>query len=173
MDTIAKRIEFLLHQKNDGNQSEMARFVGVSPQAVQKWIAELSEPRGKNLTLAAEFLGVSPAYLQFGGKKGALFEEKNGWIDQEHSKSKVTKTKQHHHLIEQVIELMESTDDEGKEAILVAARTASHTRMVQRAEIEKIRREIADIQTEFDASGDDDGPVYSRSVVPARKVPKA
>lgn len=63
---MANRIESYLAAKNGGNQSEMARFVGVSPQAVQKWIAGLSEPRGKNLELAAEFLGVSPAHLRFG-----------------------------------------------------------------------------------------------------------
>lgn len=63
---MANRIAEALEKKNGGNQSEMARFVGVSPQAVQKWIAGDSEPRGKNLDLAAEFLGVSPAVLKFG-----------------------------------------------------------------------------------------------------------
>jgi phage repressor protein C with HTH and peptisase S24 domain len=66
METMAIRIEQLLADKNGGNQSEMARFIGVSPQAVQKWVAGGSEPRGKNLEMAAEFLGVSPAYLKFG-----------------------------------------------------------------------------------------------------------
>jgi phage repressor protein C with HTH and peptisase S24 domain len=63
---MASRIEKLLADKNGGNQSEMARFIGVSPQAVQKWIAGGSEPRGRNLDLAAEFLGVTPAHLKFG-----------------------------------------------------------------------------------------------------------
>lgn len=63
---MANRIEKLLTEKNGGNQSEMARFIGVSPQAVQKWVAGDSEPRGKNLDLAAEFLGVTPAHLKFG-----------------------------------------------------------------------------------------------------------
>jgi phage repressor protein C with HTH and peptisase S24 domain len=66
METMASRIEKLLAAKNGGNQSEMARFIGVSPQAVQKWIAGGSEPRGRNLDLAAEFLGVTPAHLKFG-----------------------------------------------------------------------------------------------------------
>jgi phage repressor protein C with HTH and peptisase S24 domain len=70
METMASRIEQLLADKNGGNQSEMARFIGVSPQAVQKWVAGGSEPRGKNLDMAAEFLGVSPAYLKFGGPPG-------------------------------------------------------------------------------------------------------
>ncbi|WP_238531330.1 LexA family transcriptional regulator [Collimonas fungivorans] len=66
---MANRIAEALERKG-GNQSEMARYVGVSPQAVQKWIAGESEPRGKNLDLAAEFLGTSPAILKFGDKIG-------------------------------------------------------------------------------------------------------
>jgi phage repressor protein C with HTH and peptisase S24 domain len=63
---MSNRIAEALERKNGGNQSEMARFVGVSPQAVQKWIAGESEPRGKNLERAADFLGMSPAALKFG-----------------------------------------------------------------------------------------------------------
>ena len=63
---MANRIEKLLADKNGGNQSEMARFIGVTPQAVQKWIAGVAEPRGKNLEMAAQFLGVTPAMLKFG-----------------------------------------------------------------------------------------------------------
>ena len=66
METMATRIESYLQRRNGGNQSEMARFIGVSPQAVQKWVAGQAEPRGKNLDLAAEFLGVSPSELKFG-----------------------------------------------------------------------------------------------------------
>lgn len=68
---MATRIESYLQQRNGGNQSEMARFIGVSPQAVQKWVAGQAEPRGKNLDLAAEFLGVSPSELKFGPGLGA------------------------------------------------------------------------------------------------------
>lgn len=63
---MTNRLERLLQAKNGGNQSELARHIGVSPQAVQKWIAGAAEPRGKNLDKAAEFLGVTPAYLKFG-----------------------------------------------------------------------------------------------------------
>ena len=70
MNTMANRIEELLQAKNRGNQSEMARFIGVTPQAVQKWVAGESEPRGKNLEMAAQFLGVSPAMLKFGSDTG-------------------------------------------------------------------------------------------------------
>lgn len=67
---MANRIEQKLIEKNGGNQSEMARFIGVTPQAVQKWIAGEAEPRGKNLELAAQFLGVTPAMLKFGVDTG-------------------------------------------------------------------------------------------------------
>lgn len=63
---MGQRIQELLLKKNGGNQSELARFVKVTPQAVQKWISGEAEPRGRNLELAAEFLGVSPATLKFG-----------------------------------------------------------------------------------------------------------
>lgn len=63
---MANRLQQALALKNGGNQSELARHIGVSPQAVQKWIAGDSEPRGKNLELAAQFLNVTPAYLRFG-----------------------------------------------------------------------------------------------------------
>jgi len=65
---MANRLRKLLQEKNGGNQSEMARYVGVSPQAVQKWMNGANEPRGKNLQLAAEFLGVTPEVLLFGAK---------------------------------------------------------------------------------------------------------
>lgn len=64
---MAKRIADLLQAKNGGNQSELARYVGVTPQAVQQWVAEDgTSPRGKNLVKVAEFLGVSPGELQYG-----------------------------------------------------------------------------------------------------------
>lgn len=63
---MGKRIERLLEKKNGGNQSELAKFVEVSPQAVQQWIAEKTSPRGENLNKAADFLGVTPAELRFG-----------------------------------------------------------------------------------------------------------
>jgi len=69
MENIGKRIERLLLLKNGGNQSELARYCGITPQAVQKWIAGGSEPRGKNLVMCADFFRVTPAYLKFGEKE--------------------------------------------------------------------------------------------------------
>jgi phage repressor protein C with HTH and peptisase S24 domain len=62
---IAKRINDALAAKG-GNQSELARYVGLAPQSIQQWIAGTTAPRGKNLERAAQYLGVSPAYIQFG-----------------------------------------------------------------------------------------------------------
>ena len=64
MDKMNDRIRAALASKNGGNQSEMARFVGVSPQAVQKWVSGVTEPRGDNLRLTAEFLGVTESFLR-------------------------------------------------------------------------------------------------------------
>ncbi|MGZ9027357.1 MAG: LexA family transcriptional regulator [Telluria sp.] len=63
---MANRLLRLLREKNGGNQSELARFIGVTPQAVQKWVTGVTEPRGKNLDAAAQFLGVTAATLKFG-----------------------------------------------------------------------------------------------------------
>jgi phage repressor protein C with HTH and peptisase S24 domain len=62
---MANRLGQALLTKNGGNQSEMARYIGVKPQAVQKWLAGKSEPKGKNLKKAAEFLGMSEAELRY------------------------------------------------------------------------------------------------------------
>ena len=48
------------------SQSELARKVGVTPQAVQKWEKAKTVPRGATLRRLADVLGVSPAYIQFG-----------------------------------------------------------------------------------------------------------
>lgn len=66
MKTLAERLADALEKKNGGNQSELARFIPVSPQAVQKWVAGSTEPKGKNLERVAEFLGVPAAYLKYG-----------------------------------------------------------------------------------------------------------
>ncbi|WDZ97954.1 helix-turn-helix transcriptional regulator [Herbaspirillum sp. WKF16] len=65
------RIRKALEQKNGGNQSELARYAEVSPQAVQKWIAGASEPRGENLRKTAEFLGLTEVFLRYGAVDGS------------------------------------------------------------------------------------------------------
>lgn len=48
------------------NQSELARYVDVSAQAVQQWEKGDTSPRGKNLERVAEFLQTSAKFIQFG-----------------------------------------------------------------------------------------------------------
>ena len=71
-DNTGQRLQALLQAKNGGNQSELARYVGVSPQAVQQWISGVTSPRGKNLERAAVFLNTTPGYIQFGGDHAHL-----------------------------------------------------------------------------------------------------
>lgn len=61
-----KRLYEALQRKNGGNASELARYAGVVPQAVSKWLKGTQFPRDKALSLAAEFLDVTPEYLKFG-----------------------------------------------------------------------------------------------------------
>lgn len=68
---MATRLKKLLQLKNGGNQSEMARHVGVTAQAVQKWMSGETVPRGRNLQKAAEFLGVPEQVLMFGSESRA------------------------------------------------------------------------------------------------------
>ena len=74
MDKIAKRIENCRRHLNF-SQSELARKVGVTPQAVQKWEKAKTVPRGYTLEKLAGVLGGSPAYIQFGiaGEAGGHF----------------------------------------------------------------------------------------------------
>jgi SOS-response transcriptional repressor LexA len=63
---LATRMAALLDERNGGNQSELARFAGVTPQAVQQWMSGKTAPRGRNLAKVAEFLRVTRAHLQYG-----------------------------------------------------------------------------------------------------------
>ena len=49
------------------NQSELARYVKVTPQAVQQWVSgHTALPKRGKLPLAAAFLHVRPDWLAFG-----------------------------------------------------------------------------------------------------------
>ena len=62
-----------MKERGEDNQSELARYVGVSPQAVQQWVKGDTAPRGKNLQKVAEYFGVPQSYIQFG--EGAVTEQ--------------------------------------------------------------------------------------------------
>lgn len=66
MSTLGERIAKKLQIKNGGNQSELARYVGVSSQAVQQWISGDTQPRDKRLEKIAEFLGTTAVALKYG-----------------------------------------------------------------------------------------------------------
>lgn len=65
------------------NQSELAREIGVSPQAVQKWEAGSSSPRPSKVAQIAQVLGIEPMALlpvPFAGEAdGAEFSGSGQW----------------------------------------------------------------------------------------------
>lgn len=65
MSTLPSRIAQAREHKGL-NQSELARAMGVSPQAVQNWESGKASPRGSRLTNLAEVLGVSVQSLLVG-----------------------------------------------------------------------------------------------------------
>ncbi|WP_447810982.1 XRE family transcriptional regulator [Pseudomonas putida] len=65
MSTLGQRIARKREQAGL-NQSELARRLSVTPQAVQKWESEVSVPRGKRLDDIAAALSTSVAYLVTG-----------------------------------------------------------------------------------------------------------
>jgi transcriptional regulator with XRE-family HTH domain len=65
-EEFASRLKEALERKNGGNQSELARHVGCTPQAVNKWCAGTQFPRDRILRKIGEYLGVTPEYLKFG-----------------------------------------------------------------------------------------------------------
>lgn len=62
MNTIAERIISARKAKNL-NQSELARALKVTPQAVQSWEVGKSQPKGPRIEALANILGVSVQYL--------------------------------------------------------------------------------------------------------------
>lgn len=151
MKTVGQRIEELLLQKNNGNQSELARYVGVSPQAVQKWIAGFTEPKGKNLLKVAEFVGASPSQIKFGGadaiitygdgtaaiiqaKETKPAEQINPVADQKFKFSED---------IQAVIRIMEDTDEDGRKEILLKAKLISEQRMIHISELSKVKHQYS------------------------------
>src|SRR5580700_585007 len=69
--SLPARLAVLLDAKNGGNQSELARHAGVSPQAVQQWVAGKTAPRGNHLAKVADYLGVTRSFLLYGEQSAA------------------------------------------------------------------------------------------------------
>lgn len=68
MEKLSTRLNALLKARNGGNRSELARYVGVSPQAVLKWLSGEAEPRRQHIDVIAQFLGVTPSTLLYGAE---------------------------------------------------------------------------------------------------------
>lgn len=60
------RLQQLLQAKDGGNMSALASFCGVTPQAVQQWIAQGRTPRAHRLQQIAEYFGITEKDLLFG-----------------------------------------------------------------------------------------------------------
>lgn len=71
MDTIAKRIA-RARERQGLNQSELARKLDISPQAVQNWEAGKSSPRGARIREVASILQISVDHLLFGEDKAGV-----------------------------------------------------------------------------------------------------
>jgi phage repressor protein C with HTH and peptisase S24 domain len=71
MKNIGERIE-KAREAARLNQSELARQMGVSPQAVQKWEAGETVPRGQRIEHLAAVLGVTVTYLMSGDEGAGL-----------------------------------------------------------------------------------------------------
>lgn len=65
--TLHAQLLAIVNDFYEGNQSAFARDLGVSPQAVQKWIAKKASPRIDTVMQISELVGWSPEYLLFGG----------------------------------------------------------------------------------------------------------
>jgi len=70
MSTLGKRIA-QKREQSGLSQSELARRLGLSPQAVQKWESEVSVPRGRRLDEIASELSTSVGFLVTGEASAA------------------------------------------------------------------------------------------------------
>lgn len=74
MKNIGQRIALLREQRNL-NQTQLATALGLSPQAVQAWESEKSEPKGNRIEEIAKILQCTSEYL-LTGKGGYLAGDK-------------------------------------------------------------------------------------------------
>jgi SOS-response transcriptional repressor LexA len=63
---VAIRIKTLLVQRVGATRRELAEYVGVSQQAVNRWFNGEAVPTGENLMLCAEFLNTTPGFITDG-----------------------------------------------------------------------------------------------------------
>lgn len=63
---FAARLQKLLDERAEGNQSALARAAGCTPQAVSKWLLGEQFPRTQLLHKVAAFFNTTPHYLRYG-----------------------------------------------------------------------------------------------------------
>lgn len=63
MTPFALALRRLFERHPHANQTELARFVGVTPQAVQQWVAGVTQPSPARIEKVAQFFGVRAADL--------------------------------------------------------------------------------------------------------------
>jgi len=81
MDTIAKRIA-RARELQGLNQSELARKLDLSPQAVQNWEAGKSAPKGARIRDVAQILQTTVEYLLFGNDKTGVISATSRFPDE-------------------------------------------------------------------------------------------
>ena len=69
-NSFAERLANIFRER-DITQQEAAQKVGVSRQAIARWLNGSSEPERDKIVALAEFLRLPPAYLMF-GENGAF-----------------------------------------------------------------------------------------------------
>lgn len=65
MTTTSEVLAGIMHER-DISQTQLAKAIGVTPQAVQQWCAGKTAPRGNSLARLADYLKLSPAVIQYG-----------------------------------------------------------------------------------------------------------
>lgn len=64
MSPLALTLERLFAQHPNANQTELAHFVGITPQAVQQWMAGKTYPSKERLQRVADFFGINTVELE-------------------------------------------------------------------------------------------------------------
>lgn len=85
MNKTAEVLAAIMRER-DISQTQLAKAVGVSPQAVQQWCSGKTSPRGNSLAKLADYLKIAPAVIQYGPSEAierttsSVVETEDGFI---------------------------------------------------------------------------------------------
>lgn len=85
MTTTSEVLAGVLRER-DISQTQLAKAIGVTPQAVQQWCSGKTTPRGMSLAKLADYLKLSPAVIQYGPQadstpaKQTVVETEDGFV---------------------------------------------------------------------------------------------